>query len=242
MNEEVTVAERGDWHGPTSARAVLVSLLVAVLLATPVLGQGPGCCGDLNDDGRVGVAELVSLVKVVLGQDEVAFSSVGNCGELNRVGGRVSVAVLQRSVVSALRGCGRCVFPLNDMPMECTFRAQLWFTTGEVEVGWARLTNGLVAMNPDDVSDGFSHHIFFGGLIVEGVLDRKYITRTGFDGFLQVVPWYRDTGTTAVGEVALADGGRRLALEFTEPQWQMERLEGFFDEECQWSVQIGGCL
>lgn len=118
----------------------------------------------------------------------------------------------------------------------------MFLSTGEVQAGPARLTDGIIAMNPDGESGELNHYFSFGDLIVDGVPEREKITRSDFSGFFAVVPWHEHVGDGGQGVVTLSNGGRDLSVELEDPLALISGLHARYDEQCQWSVLIGGCM
>jgi hypothetical protein len=82
--------------------ALLVSATIALsaLLAWAARTQAT-CAGDCNDDGRVEVAEVITLVNIALGDAMLSTCPTGDTSQDNRI----TVDELVAAVNSALEGC-----------------------------------------------------------------------------------------------------------------------------------------
>lgn len=75
--------------------------LALVSTAQPGTAAAPPCAGDCNGDGRVTISELLTAVRVALGDDPLA-----HCAAADASGdGRVNVGDLVRAVSHAASGC-----------------------------------------------------------------------------------------------------------------------------------------
>jgi hypothetical protein len=90
--------------------ADLVLRREAVPSATPTPPCGPDelapcvgtCAGDCDSDGEVGVNELLTIVRIALGADDVAACPAGDV----HGGGTIQVDEIAAAVYRSLRGCG----------------------------------------------------------------------------------------------------------------------------------------
>ena len=111
---------RDRWRH-TCWRTVLVAMLVATLLAATGCGevppaaagpaQGPALIGDLDGDGRPGVADAIAILRIVVGLQPSTATADATCD------GAVSVA----DAIALLR----CVVGLASWPITCDDRFEL---------------------------------------------------------------------------------------------------------------------
>ncbi len=120
---------RDRWRH-TCWRTVLVAMLVATLLAATGCGeeppaaagpaQGPALIGDLDGDGRPGVADAIAILRIVVGLQPSTATADATCD------GAVSVA----DAIALLR----CVVGLASWPITCDDRFEGSPTIAEVPI------------------------------------------------------------------------------------------------------------
>jgi hypothetical protein len=83
-------------------------IVVAVSTAAPAAAGIARCTGDCDDDKTVGISELITMVNVALGRDELAACQNGDRDH----NGVIAIDELVRAVSHALEGCEGDIEPL----------------------------------------------------------------------------------------------------------------------------------
>ena len=87
--------------GHSRSTGVFVAAAAAALLLLPAArGRADQCVGDCDNNGVVGINELVMMVNIALGNASLSQCAVDTDGD-----GEISIAELVSGTRSALRGC-----------------------------------------------------------------------------------------------------------------------------------------
>jgi hypothetical protein len=111
--------------------------VVAVSTAAPVEGGIARCTGDCDDDKSVGISELITMVNVALGRDELTVCQNGDRDH----NGVIAIEELVRAVSHALEGCEGDIEPLPfKTTIEHPFDPYLAFSATPGGPSWVKFT------------------------------------------------------------------------------------------------------
>ncbi len=241
--------------GCSSLRKLLVALLLTGVVAAPGVtgaasvsasGSGPvgtHCCGDCNNDGAVGVSELVSLVRDAIGLAAApgcGFDRLGNCGQFPGQS-ETSIANLQTAVVRSLRGCSGCpvYFGKSDFASGCVFRGNVELTDGRRLPAEMLVGDGFIELVLTEDEGGLT--IFFDAVAIVGRPTPTPRVRPGreFVGNFQIGP--EDVLLSTNGRLVIGEDGTTLTVDFDTPRFGVGGIVATYSRECIWSIREGGC-
>ncbi len=228
----------------TGAAAALGLNGVEMDAALPNSTNAVRCCGDCNDDGAVGVSELVSLVRDALGLEteaECEFGRIGNCGQFP--GQAVaSMANFQTAIVRSLRGCEGCplYFGKGDFGSGCAFRGHIELTDGRKLPAEMRVNEVSIFLVLTEAEGGLT--VLFNDVVLFGAPTPTPRVRPGRDlvGEFRIGP--EDVLQFSNGRLEIGDDGTTMTLALETPRFGVRRIAATYDRKCVWAtIGRGGC-